>query len=97
MAKIYSRASVKGSVSLPVEDAKKLEKLLFEISNEGRLSEQRKRKAQKYAECLAELLMAHASSRVSLPTQVFLAALQCLAYAVRHSIKKGFEKLMGDE
>ncbi|MDO8137223.1 MAG: hypothetical protein Q6354_06240 [Candidatus Brocadiales bacterium] len=93
-----NKASIsKGEVPLPIEDAKKLEKLLYEVSNERYLNDQNRRKAQKHAVLLTEMLRAPASGRISLPWQVFLATLQCLAFALRHSMKRGLDKLMGDE
>lgn len=92
-----SRASIKGNIPLSIEDARKLEKLLNEISNKRYLNDKQKRKAQKHAILLKELLRRHASGWISLPSQVILAILQCLKiFFLRHSIEKGLGKLMGD-
>lgn len=91
-------ASCKGHVTLSIEVAKSLEQFLLRVSSNRRLNDEQKMKAHEHAMLLTETLAA-ASSKISLPKQVVLAALQCLALSLRHRncIRKWVETLMGDE
>ncbi len=93
-----SLASNKGFVTLRVEDVKGLEKFLLKIYTNGNLDDEQKEKVHGHV-MLLEVSLETASSKVSLPMQVVLAALQCLAFSFRHSnsIKLWAEKLLGKE
>jgi hypothetical protein len=91
-------ASKKGLITLRVEDVKSLEKILLKISTSEHLNDEQKEKVHGHV-MLLEVSLETASSKVSLPMQVVLAALQCLAFSFRHSnsIRMWAERLLGDE